>query len=104
MELARIDASIATFWGVHTGLSAGSIYLCGDEEQKQRWLPLRARETLPTREMEQEVVAGSKRTKFAAGLAQVGALRYDEKIAQVRAKNGERRRRRPARRKEGGRP
>jgi glutaryl-CoA dehydrogenase len=24
---------------VHTGLSAGSIYLCGDEEQKQRWLP-----------------------------------------------------------------
>jgi glutaryl-CoA dehydrogenase len=39
MELARIDSSIATFWGVHTGLSAGSIYLCGDEEQKQRWLP-----------------------------------------------------------------
>jgi glutaryl-CoA dehydrogenase len=24
---------------VHTGLAAGSIYLCGDEEQKQRWLP-----------------------------------------------------------------
>jgi glutaryl-CoA dehydrogenase len=39
MELARVDASIATFWGVHTGLSAGSIYLCGDEEQKCRWLP-----------------------------------------------------------------
>jgi glutaryl-CoA dehydrogenase len=39
MELARIDSSIATFWGVHTGLSAGSIYLCGSEEQKQRWLP-----------------------------------------------------------------
>ncbi len=39
MELARIDASCATFYGVHTGLSAGSIYLCGDEEQKQRWLP-----------------------------------------------------------------
>src|SRR5215472_756746 len=31
MELARVDSSIATFWGVHTGLSAGSIYLCGDE-------------------------------------------------------------------------
>ena len=75
MELARIDASIATFWGVHTGLSAGSIYLCGDEEQKQRWLPLRARETLPTREMEQEVVAGSKRTKFAAAaVLKVGRL------------------------------
>jgi glutaryl-CoA dehydrogenase len=39
MELARVDASIATFWGVHTGLSAGSILLCGDEAQKQRWLP-----------------------------------------------------------------
>src|ERR1700728_942133 len=39
MELARIDSSVATFWGVHTGLSAGSIYLCGDEAQKQRWLP-----------------------------------------------------------------
>jgi glutaryl-CoA dehydrogenase len=39
MELARVDCSIATFWGVHTGLSAGSIYLCGDEEQKSRWLP-----------------------------------------------------------------
>jgi alkylation response protein AidB-like acyl-CoA dehydrogenase len=39
MELARVDASVATFWGVHTGLSAGSIYLCGDEQQKQRWLP-----------------------------------------------------------------
>jgi glutaryl-CoA dehydrogenase len=39
LELARVDASIATFWGVHTGLSAGSIYLCGSEEQKQLWLP-----------------------------------------------------------------
>jgi glutaryl-CoA dehydrogenase len=39
MEMARVDASIATFYGVHTGLAAGSIYLCGDEEQKQRWLP-----------------------------------------------------------------
>jgi glutaryl-CoA dehydrogenase len=39
MEMARIDSSIATFYGVHTGLSAGSIYLCGSEDQKQRWLP-----------------------------------------------------------------
>jgi glutaryl-CoA dehydrogenase len=39
MEIARVDSSVATFWGVHTGLSAGSIYLCGDEQQKQRWLP-----------------------------------------------------------------
>jgi glutaryl-CoA dehydrogenase len=39
MELARVDASISTFMGVHSGLAMGSIYLCGSEEQKQRWLP-----------------------------------------------------------------
>lgn len=39
MELARIDPSIATFYGVHSGLAMGSIYLGGSEEQKQRWLP-----------------------------------------------------------------
>jgi glutaryl-CoA dehydrogenase len=39
MELARVDASFSTFFGVHTGLAMGSIYVCGSEEQKQRWLP-----------------------------------------------------------------
>jgi glutaryl-CoA dehydrogenase len=39
MELARVDCSIATFHGVHSGLAMGSIYLCGSDEQKQRWLP-----------------------------------------------------------------
>lgn len=39
MELARIDVSISTFFGVHSGLAMGSIYLCGDETQKQEWLP-----------------------------------------------------------------
>jgi len=39
MEMARIDASIATFFGVQSGLAMGSIYLCGSEEQKARWLP-----------------------------------------------------------------
>ena len=43
MELARVDCSIATFMGVHGGLAMGSIYLCGSEEQKQRWLPSMAR-------------------------------------------------------------
>jgi glutaryl-CoA dehydrogenase len=43
MELARVDPSIATFFGVHSGLAMGSIYLCGSEEQKQRWLPQMAR-------------------------------------------------------------
>lgn len=38
-EMARVDASIATFFGVQSGLAMGSIYLCGSEEQKQRWLP-----------------------------------------------------------------
>jgi len=39
MELARVDPSISTFMGVHSGLAMGSIYLCGSEEQKRRWLP-----------------------------------------------------------------
>ncbi|MCU1667367.1 MAG: hypothetical protein JWP40_294 [Blastococcus sp.] len=39
MELSRGDASMATFMGVHGGLAMGSVYLCGSEEQKQRWLP-----------------------------------------------------------------
>jgi glutaryl-CoA dehydrogenase len=43
MELARTDSSIATFFGVHSGLAMGSIYLCGSDEQKQRWLPAMAR-------------------------------------------------------------
>lgn len=39
MEMARVDASIATFFGVQSGLSMGSIYICGSEEQKAKWLP-----------------------------------------------------------------
>ncbi|PHQ31330.1 acyl-CoA dehydrogenase family protein [Leeuwenhoekiella nanhaiensis] len=39
MELARVDVSISTFFGVHSGLAMGSIYLCGSEEQKEYWLP-----------------------------------------------------------------
>lgn len=43
MEMARVDVSISTFFGVHSGLAMGSIYLCGNEEQKQEWLPKMAR-------------------------------------------------------------
>jgi glutaryl-CoA dehydrogenase len=43
MELGRVDPSIATFHGVHSGLAMGSIRLTGSEEQKQRWLPAMAR-------------------------------------------------------------
>jgi len=43
MEMARVDSSIATFFGVHSGLAMGSIYLGGSEAQKQKWLPPMAR-------------------------------------------------------------
>ena len=41
MEFARVDCSFATFFGVHSGLAMGSIFLCGSEEQNRsgcrRW-------------------------------------------------------------------
>lgn len=40
MEMARVDTSISTFFGVQSGLAMGSIYHCGSEEQKKKWLPL----------------------------------------------------------------
>lgn len=43
MELARVDVSISTFFGVHSGLAMSSIYICGSEDQKQEWLPKMAR-------------------------------------------------------------
>ncbi|MFB2117943.1 acyl-CoA dehydrogenase family protein [Parapedobacter sp. 2B3] len=39
MEIARVDASVATFFGVQSGLAMGSIYLCGSDAQKREWLP-----------------------------------------------------------------
>ena len=38
-ELARGDGSVTTFFGVHSGLAMGAIWLYGSEEQKNRWLP-----------------------------------------------------------------
>jgi len=43
MEMARFDASIATFVGVHGGLAMGAIHMGGSEEQKNKWLPPMAR-------------------------------------------------------------
>ena len=43
MEMARVDTSIATFFGVHCGLAMSSIYFGGSEEQKNKWLPPMAR-------------------------------------------------------------
>jgi glutaryl-CoA dehydrogenase len=38
-EIARVDVSMSTFFGVQAGLAMGSIYLCGSEEQKREYLP-----------------------------------------------------------------
>ena len=43
MELARADASVQTFYNVHSGLAMISIAMLGSEEQRQRWLPAMAR-------------------------------------------------------------
>lgn len=39
LELARIDASVATYVGVQNGLAMGSIGVCGSAEQRAEWLP-----------------------------------------------------------------
>ncbi|MGO2110112.1 MAG: acyl-CoA dehydrogenase family protein [Pseudoclavibacter sp.] len=38
-ELARVDASTATYVGVQNGLVSGSIAICGSEAQRAEWLP-----------------------------------------------------------------
>ena len=42
-EIARVDPSVNSFFGIHTGLAMGSVYAGGTEEQRQRWLPSMAR-------------------------------------------------------------
>ncbi|PAP79835.1 acyl-CoA dehydrogenase [Rubrivirga sp. SAORIC476] len=39
MEIARVDVSTATFFGVHSGLAMQSLLVCGSDEQKAEWLP-----------------------------------------------------------------
>ena len=39
LELARVDASVATFVGVQNGLAMGSISVGGSPEQRAAWLP-----------------------------------------------------------------
>ena len=62
VEMARVDASIATFFGVHSGLAMGSIYLCGSEEQKQQWLP-------PMRRLEKIGAFGLTEPEVGSGTA-----------------------------------
>ncbi len=38
-EICRVDASVGTFFGVHSGLAIGSIMLCGSQEQQARFIP-----------------------------------------------------------------
>ena len=39
VELARVDVSTATFFGVHSGLALWSVIMGGSEAQKADWLP-----------------------------------------------------------------
>jgi glutaryl-CoA dehydrogenase len=39
LEMSRVDTSMATFFGVHSGLAMGSIITCASPEQQDRWLP-----------------------------------------------------------------
>jgi glutaryl-CoA dehydrogenase len=39
LELARVDASVATYVGVQNGLAAGAVSACGSDEQRAEWLP-----------------------------------------------------------------
>lgn len=43
LEMAHVDPSLSVFFGVHSGLAMGSIYTCGSDEQKRRWLPAMSR-------------------------------------------------------------
>ncbi|MFD5858379.1 acyl-CoA dehydrogenase family protein [Streptomyces chartreusis] len=39
MEMSRVDASVATFFGVHNGLAMYAIQAGVDQAQRDRWLP-----------------------------------------------------------------
>ncbi len=43
LEISRVDASTATFLGVHSGLAMNAIWVGGSDEQRAEWLPRMAR-------------------------------------------------------------
>jgi glutaryl-CoA dehydrogenase len=43
LEIARVDPSVNSFFGIQSGLVMGSIAVGGDDEQRRRWLPAMAR-------------------------------------------------------------
>ena len=97
MQIARFDCSFSTFFGVHSGLAMGSIYLGGSEEQKQKWLPAMARwEKAPRRFWSERGSLDDRQTRRR----QLGSQRpeaLDRQCAVVRSFDhlGARRRRQP---------
>jgi len=62
MEMARVDCSISTFFGVQSGLAMGSIYYCGSEEQRLKWLS-------PMQKMEKIGAFGLTEPEVGSGVA-----------------------------------
>ena len=114
MELAHADASVATVFGVHSGLAMGSILACGSEEQQRRWLPAMSRfekigafgltephggsdvaggmETTARRDGDEWVLNGAKRwignATFADVVDRLGPRRRDQSGPGLRRREG----------------
>jgi glutaryl-CoA dehydrogenase len=65
MEMARVDVSTATFFGVHAGLALVSVALGGSEEQKREWMP---------RILDMEVIGAFGLTEPEVGSGAAGGL------------------------------
>ncbi|MDN3247570.1 alkylation response protein AidB-like acyl-CoA dehydrogenase [Streptomyces sp. DSM 42143] len=88
MEMCRVDASVATFFGVHNGLAMYAIQAGGDQEQRDRWLPVIARmETVGVFALSEpldgsDIAAGMRTTARRDGDAWVieGAKQFREAV------------------------
>jgi len=65
-EMARVDVSTATFFGVHAGLALWSVVLGASDEQKAEWLP---------RMLSMEVIGAFGLTEKYVGSGAAGGLR-----------------------------
>ncbi|WP_027481315.1 acyl-CoA dehydrogenase family protein [Deinococcus pimensis] len=65
MEMARVDVSTATFFGVHSGLALVSVVMGGSEEQRAEWVP---------RILNMDVVGAFALTEPGVGSAAAGGL------------------------------
>ena len=66
VEMARVDVSTATFFGVHSGLALWSMVLGGSDAQKAEWLP---------RMLSMEVIGAFGLTEPKTGSGAAGGLR-----------------------------